>query len=668
MKITVFGRTLELRASLANPDQFLKDYFGRGAMTNSGTKVDEISAMQFSAVWACVYVLAQSLAMLPLKVYRRLPDGSKELAFDHWAYPLLHSRPHPELTSYNWRQVAQGHVASWGNSYSQIVTDASGRVTEIWPLLPDRMRVIRSNGRKFYKYDANKDGNVVTMDAMEVLHLPGFGYDGTVGYSVIGMHREAVGLGLSTEEFGARFFGEGTHPGAVLENVGKMSDEAFDRLKKQMSEKYAGLGKSHRLLVLEEGQKIAPIGIPPEDAQFLETRKFQKNEIASIFRVPPHMIGDLERATFSNIEQQSIDFVNNTLQPWVTLWEQELTRQILTPVDIEQGIFIEFQLSGLLRGDQKARYDSYQIGRQGGWLSANDIRTLENMNPIDGGDEYLVPLNMAPASDLDDSNARAAAGAQLTTRSSVIAQEKRDREVRSLTKRMKLERSHLKQFKRAAEAILNREMKAVAKAAKKNLEERSESDFRTFLEEFYLDLPRHIKREFGPTIETFAELIQAEAAREVGAEVGMTEELEEFVASYLDTFALRWSASSRGQLEKILDTTEPDESLAAIDERLAEWDEKRADKVASNEVVRASGAVVVASYVAAGVTKKRWVTVGDNCPFCDELDGMIVAVETNFVEAGEELEAQGRDGPLTVRGNHAHPPIHQGCDCQIVAE
>ena len=669
LKISAFGRTIELRATLANPDQTLIDFFGRGSRTTSGTKVDEITALRYSAVWACVLVLSQSLATLPLKVYRRSADGGKEIAFDHWAYDLLHSRPHPELTSYNWRSVAQGHVTTWGNSYSRIVTDARGRVTDIWPLLPDRMRVIRSNGRKFYKYDKDRNGQPETLDESEVLHIPGFGYNGETGYSVIGLHREAVGLGLSTEEFGARFFGNGTHPGAVLENVGKMKDEAFKRLKEQMTEKYAGLGKAHKLLVLEEGMKLSPIGIPPEDAQFLETRKFQRNEIASIFRVPPHMIADLEKATFSNIEQQSIDFVTNTLQPWVTLWEQELDRQILTDVDRENGIFIEFSLAGLLRGDIKARYESYAIARQNGWLSANEIRTLENMNPIEGGDEYLIPMNMTLASDIDGGdNSTRAKFIPLISRRSQGELEKRARQTRSITNRKRLERAHLKIFRRAAAAIINRETKAVARAAKKHLEERAESDFRGFLEEFYIELPQHIKREFSPTFEAYSELIQAEAAKEAGGEIGMTDDLRAFVDSYVEAFSLRWVSSSRGQLEAILDDTEPENTLAAIDERLEEWGDKRADKVAKNEVVRSAGAVVVASYIGAGVTLKRWVTVGDNCPFCDSLDGMIVDVEKNFVEAGDSLEGQGRDGPLVVRGNHMHPPIHQGCDCQIIAE
>ena len=236
----------------------------------------------------------------------------------------------------------------------------------------------------------------MTLQPSDVLHIPGLGFDGLVGYSPIAMAKNAIGMAIACEEYGAKFFANGAAPGGVLEHPGTIKDP--QRVRESWQSTFGGSGNANKIAVLEEGMKYTPIGISPEQAQFLETRKFQINEIARIFRVPPHMVGDLEKSSFSNIEQQSLEFVKYTLDPWVIRWEQSIQRSLLSK-DEKAMYFVKFNLEGLLRGDYQSRMNGYAIGRQNGWMSANDIRELENLDRIpakDGGDLYLINGNMLP--------------------------------------------------------------------------------------------------------------------------------------------------------------------------------------------------------------------------------------------------------------------------------
>lgn len=374
--------------------------------TTSGKAVNERTAMQTTAVYACVRILAEAIASLPLHVYQYKQDGGKERIPRHLLYSLLHDEPNPEMTSFVFRETLMSHLLLWGNAYAQIIRDGRGQVLALYPLLPNKVEVSRtSNGNLFYTYrrDAgesrmNPDSGTVTLRKDEVLHIPGLGFDGLIGYSPVAMAKNAIGMALATEEYGAAFFANGANPGGVLEHPGVIKD--IQRVKDSWNSAYQGSSNSHKVAVLEEGMKFQAIGIPPEQAQFLETRKFQINEIARIFRVPPHMVGDLEKSSFSNIEQQSLEFVKYTLDPWVVRWEQALQQSLLLPSE-RSNIFIKFNLDGLLRGDYASRMLGYSTGRQNGWMSANDIRELENLNRIsteEGGDLYLINGNMLPLS------------------------------------------------------------------------------------------------------------------------------------------------------------------------------------------------------------------------------------------------------------------------------
>ena len=371
--------------------------------SSAGKRVNERSAMQMTAVYSCVRILAEAVAGLPLHLYRYKEDGGKEKAIDHPLYLLLHDEPNPEMSSFVFRETLMTHLLLWGNAYAQIIRNGKGEVIALYPLMPDRMTVNRdSNGQLYYEYTVSTDdaptvkGSLVRLQPSDVLHIPGLGFDGLVGYSPIAMAKNAIGMAIACEEYGAKFFANGAAPGGVLEHPGTIKDP--QRVRESWQSTFGGSGNSNKIAVLEEGMKYTPIGISPEQAQFLETRKFQINEIARIFRVPPHRVGDLEKSSFSNIEQQSLEFVKYTLEPWLVRWEQSIQRTLFSPEE-KKRCFAKFNVEGLLRGDYASRMSGYATARQNGWMSANDIRELENMDRIpaeDGGDLYLINGNMLP--------------------------------------------------------------------------------------------------------------------------------------------------------------------------------------------------------------------------------------------------------------------------------
>lgn len=375
--------------------------FFLGAST-SGKTVNERTSMQMTAVYSCVRILSEAIASLPLQLYEQT-DSHSQKARDHPLYVLLHDEPNSEMTSFIFRETLMTHLLLWGNAYAQIIRNGKGEVVALYPLMPDRMRVDRDeSGQLYYEYQVssadpkvNKSG-AVRLSPHDVLHIPGLGFDGLVGYSPIAMAKNAIGMAIACEEYGSRFFANGASPSGVLEHPGTLKDPS--KVRESWQSTFGGSSNSGKVAVLEEGMKYTPISVPPNEAQFLETRKFQINEIARIFRIPPHMVGDLEKSSFSNIEQQSLEFVKYTLDPWVSRWEQAMTRVLLSDEE-KRKYTIKFNVDGLLRGDYQSRMNGYAIARQNGWMSANDIRRLEELDPLPaeaGGDLYLVNGNMLP--------------------------------------------------------------------------------------------------------------------------------------------------------------------------------------------------------------------------------------------------------------------------------
>ena len=401
--------------------------------SNSGKNVNERSAMQMTAVYACVRILSESIAGLPVHLYQYVDSGSKQKAIEHPLYRLLHDEPNPEMTSFVFRETLMTHLLLWGNAYAQIIRNGKGQVVALYPLMPNRMSVDRDNkGHLFYQYQMQdsdaptaKSGTVI-LKPSDVLHIPGLGFDGLVGYSPIAMAKNAIGLSIATEEYGAKFFANGATPSGILEYPGTVKNP--EAIRESWNAGFGGSSNAHKVAVLEEGMKYTPIAISPNEAQFLETRKFQIDEIARIFRVPPHMVGDLEKSSFSNIEQQSLEFVKYTLEPWIVRWEQSLNRALLSETE-KAAYFVKFNVDGLLRGDYQSRMNGYATARQNGWMSANDIRELENLDLIPdelGGNLYLINGNMTKLQDAGIFAASSAAGKEEKTDEEVLEMEESD--------------------------------------------------------------------------------------------------------------------------------------------------------------------------------------------------------------------------------------------------
>jgi HK97 family phage portal protein len=378
----------------SSSDKELVRRFGGGA-TDAGVVVNEFTALNYSAVWAAIQAIAPKVAQAPLILYKRLPNGGKERYTQSNLYRILRDEWNPEMTSMVARETLTAHMLTWGNGYAEIERDQAGRPMALWPLLPNQVEPFRDQAKRLvYRVSAPGEADAI-IPAGDMLHVPGLGFDGLVGYSVVRMARDSFGLGMAAQRFGSTFFGNGATFGGALTHPGELGQEGRDNLRASIEAEHKGASRAHRFLILEEGMKYEKFGVDPNDAQFLETRQFEIAEVARWFDLPPHKLRDLSRATFSNIEQQAIEFVVDTLMKWFIRWEQEINRKLIPK--LERNIqFVEHLVDGMLRGDIGTRYSAYATGRQWGWLSANDVRDKENMNPLPGedGNIYLVPSNM----------------------------------------------------------------------------------------------------------------------------------------------------------------------------------------------------------------------------------------------------------------------------------
>jgi HK97 family phage portal protein len=638
----------ERRGVLQNPPDWLRFSLG-GSSSASGTTVNALTALGSPAVLAAVRILSSSIASLPLKVYRRTDQG-KEPDPEHPLYAVLYERPNTEQTSFEWRELLQIHLLLYGNAYCVIERDRAGRVIELWPLRPDQVFLSRpkSSGPIVYTWRPTATP-VRSFSAERILHIRWLCQDsGVLGVSPITLAREAIGLSLASEEYGGRFFSNNANPGGVITHPGELTDEAYKRLKESWEEQHQGLSRAHRAAILEEGMSWTQIGIAPEDAQFLETRKFQVTEIARIFGVQPHLLADLDRATFSNVEHQGTEFLTHTLMPWLVRWEQAIQTKLLAG----QTHFVKFGVQAFMRGDTAARVQFYSAGRQWGWLSANDIRELEDQNRIDGGDEYLTPINME-------------------SMASESIPERRSRplpsEYRSAVSRSRLVAIFEPLFLDTAGRLIRAEVREVQNAVKRTLAARSEDDFRIWLDGYYGEdgeLREMAARQLGPLYRSYVGATVTAALGEAGSDAPGIVDAEEFILGLVAAFAARHAEQSRGQLLGVLAEPAQDPALV-VEARLEEWQATRAEKIAKRETIRANRAAAKKAWQNSGVRRLRWVASGETCPYCSRLNGKIVGIDQHFVGAEETWEAEGRE-PLRIRRPVGHPPVHQGCDCDIV--
>lgn len=646
----------------------LEALFGSGTMTATGVHVTRERGLQLLSVAACVRVLSEDVAALPLHLYRRLNPRGKERAHDHPVYELLHRLPNPEMTAFELRETLVGHLLTWGWGYCEIEYDRAGRRRGLWPLRPDRIRRIPGDGDQTLYEVTLPDGKPVFLKRWQVWAIRGWSLEAWEAESLIHAGREAIGLGIAAEEYGSRFFGNDSRPGGVLEHPGKLSSDASGRMRKSWNDAHSGLSNAHRVAILEEGVKWHQIGIAPENAQFLETRKFQRSEIAGLFRVPPHKIGDLEKATFSNIEQQSIDYVNDALVPICTRIEQAADRDLLSPAE-RTTYFAEHLLAGRMRGEMLARYQAYAVGMQNSWLCADDIREMENMNPLpDGlGQQFYMPMNMkalgddstppdAPAQDDSDEEPQGKNSTSEEQRS------RRRMEQRSVaTSRKKIGESFAPAVQAVAQRMVNREANDIANAKRWGREK-----FKKWVGPFVESQAQVVHEYMAPTMRTFADQVIADVERETGREAPAG--VARFADGYIQSRAEIWVEGLRRGLKQVdegeYETEE--EWAAALDEFLATRKKEQAEDWAREEATRMLGAVARVAYEAMGVMLLMWMVVGETCPYCDEWDGRTISITESFLAAGDELAPEGEER-FHSDTDVGHPPLHRGCDCVVVA-
>jgi len=653
-----------------------------GGTTPAGVEVTPYTGLNSAVVYACVRVLAESVASLPLLLYERQAEGGKLRAVGNPLYDLLRLEPNPEQTAFGYTELQMKFLTLWGNALAEIQINGSGRPVALWPLRPDRVRMKRGRGGALLYEVMDSDGGRSILRADQVLHIRGMG-SGLWGDSPIRVQMNSIGLDMATEEFGGRFFSNGARPGVVLRHPGVLSDQAYQRLSDSWAARHEGLSNAHRTRILEEGMEVETIGVPPEEAQFLQTRQFQRSVIAGWYRVPPHMVGDLERATFSNIEHQSINFVVHSLRPWLIRIEQEMMRSLFSPAERKRFV-VEHLVDGLLRGDTQTRYDAYGQAIQNGFMSRNEVRVRENLNPVDGGDELLIPLNMMPASQANSQNGNngQADGGQASPDGSVrslqvtaVAGRSTGKipEARALTEddeallkeRQGLARRNVRLFEDAGRRLVRREVADIRRVIDKMLRERGRDAFVEWLDQFYADLRDRIPDYFDAVVRAVAEQAAAAAAVELGQDEPDVD--EEFITGYLGNLAGSHVASSNNQIRALMDESQDDNEAAdLIEERLSGWEETRPQKIGRGQAFESLNALTIAAYTTLSVQWLRWLSVGNSCEFCQSLSGKVAGIGGFFVTGGDSLV--GKSGAvMLVRRNTRHGPIHEGCDCIVVA-
>lgn len=382
--------------TLRSPATWFLDWLG-GSEASSGVRVSSWTALGLSAYYCGINMISSTVASLPLNVYKRIDDKRREVAPKHPVHRLLHSEPNPEMGAMVFRQIMVAHAIARGNSYAEIERGIDGTPRNLWPLLPHLTRPIRDEDKRlWYETRTDESSEFRFLKAENVLHVPAYTYNGIQGEGLIKLAKDEIGLNVAQEQYAAKFFRNGGNISGTIDSPTPLRDDAFKRLKAEIAEKFSGLTNAHRIAILENGMKFNPINPTHEEAQLIESRRFSIEQWARWLQMPPHKLREMSKATFSNIEHQNIEWVVDTIRPWVIRYEQEYDRKLFANKNM---FYAKHVLDGLLRGDQKSRFDSYAVGRMWGWMSANDVRELEDVNPLsaDIGDIYLMPANMTRA-------------------------------------------------------------------------------------------------------------------------------------------------------------------------------------------------------------------------------------------------------------------------------
>lgn len=647
----------------------IQDWIG-GGPTESGIRVNPETALRFVAALACIQVISQDLAKIPIPLYRRRRDGGKDRVTDHPAYDLMHTSPDPELgiNSYIWRLTQVAHTLASGNSYARKIIQG-GYPSALKILQPSAMEPKVVNGRKIFR-KRNEDGTYETLNRDEVVHIMGLGQDGVQGYSPIMMAREAIGAGLAADAFAAKFWGKGARHDLVLTHPQSLSPDARKRLAIKVDQQTRGAAEQFGTLVLEEGIQVEKISIPPEDAQFLGTRAWDVLQTCRIYRVSPHKVQELTRSTHNNIEHQGIEHRTDTLLPWAVNIEQVFNLSLLTDKERRQGYFFEFLLDGIERADLKSRYEAYRISTGGvGWRKVDEIRKIDNL-PVEGGlaNELWAPLNMVPISGgqpptppAKPAPAKAPPADQQPPAKASLTAAQRDRAIQN---RHRIEVSFRGLFESVVSRAARREQKAIGRVLKSVTEERDQLlALDRDLSQVYDQLSSALARDVQPVLASLADLLREAVIDEFGEPTMTAEALTAEVVERSDAVGTDYGVVARSQLAAL--AAESEYPVAAISGHVASWGEDRTRAAAIGMSVTQSALLSRTLFASAGVKAFRWVPV-NQCPICAIIAERISTAEEPFARAGDTItpNTEGVD-PLVVDRDLYTPQAHDGCTCLI---
>lgn len=661
----------EKRSAVFDPihprDPALARLFRVGLDTLTGLRVDHETALSSTALFAGVRFISENMASVPLPIARRQGRGKEPLRQDR-RWELLNYAPNPEQTAMEFREMVIGFTVTTGNGYAEIVEGPDGMAEAFWPIPSWRVRPVRTDrGALVYAVRPTESSSEVRIPPERMLHFRGFSRNGVLGDDVVERMREAIGISIAADQAAATFFGHGARPSGILQTDEALSDRAWNRLKKERDRIHGGVRNWHRLALLEEGVKWQQVSTDPEKSQLIETRKFQVTEVARILNLPPHVLKDMERSTFSNIEHQALELVKYSFRPWAVRLEQVFEKRLLLPSERSTHL-IRHNLDGFLRGDMKTRFESYAIGRQWGWYSANDVLDLEDQNGIGPqGDVYMVPINMLPADGFADFSVgqEDPPDPEGWARSLPRPRPREPRQARSAVLRKRVEAAWRPTFAQRLDDLIRREANAVRRAVGRAASGEGVQEFMVWMDGFYEENAGFVAENTQPMFSGLASQVYPLALEEVGQDEGR--DIDAWVQEYAETYGVQESSNSRDQLRALL-AENPlfDDAQDAVEERVGEWEEGRAQKSALRESVDLGSAVALLAFGHAGITRKTWRAFGESCPFCNAMNGRTVSIEAPFVTTGDEVSPEGT-APLVVKRFVGHPQLHGGCDCTVVA-
>jgi len=646
----------------------------------SGAVVNRDSAMRLGVVYSCVKTISDDLAGLPLNVLQKTKSGEVKKIKDHPTADKIKLSPNPETRAFSWKKTKIAHVLLNGNSYTLIERSILRPVKHLWPLDPDEVvveRVKNNNGsRGKIRYRVNDGYNVKYYNPENILHLKGFSWNGIVGDSLItNFACEQIGVGLSLDQFEAVFFKNGLNPGGVFTHPMSLGENKKGFIK-AVKERFSGTKNRGMPMVLEDGMEFKPYEVKMVDQQFIELLKLNKVDICGMFGVPQSRISISDSNTnYNNSEQEQRRYYESGLLPWAIPDEQEMTLRLLTEQERKAGLYVKYNFDAFLRGDSKTRAEVNQIYHRMG-VPLNTLLAKDDRNPVDGGDIGVVQISLAPIKDLGDIQ-KAKFGKK---------DPQKPKETKSRFPLLEMRSGNMTEDEKTIHGLVTIEkmfrdkifkvFKRVIKAECDRLEDqiiyfygvRADEDFIGWLDEFYKKFPADLKRDFAPVLHQYADLIRYESAKIVGGDPGLSKDMTGFINNYLDTYSLRHSGSSLGQIKGLVAATEPEDLLKVLTKRVNEWRESRPGKIADDEAIRVANAVAREKWRQLGVTKLKWVTQGSKaCPFCKKLSGKIIGIRQAFLENGEILTGKDANGNfLRIKGKKSHPPIHKGCVCGII--